>query len=192
MVGKKANGSEGISWVVYLFIVLLVIILVIVGVFRFGLVEKVKGWIPGFDDNPDPDFDLPADVVLELDNPEDVVYHIYGRKAGTVFYRCYEDSGWYWAGEDRKFYSSGDFMAMNNAGLTGKNFQFILDIDRKSCEEGLKMLVDRVRANDEGNWVRDVDLRVYINGKVELDYDSDDKALTDVRVVIKQINNIMK
>ena len=190
MIGKKAE-KMGIGKIVSLIILLVVIIIVIMGMIQFGLIDRVKDWIPGFGDNPDDDFDLPADVVLELDNPDDVSFYIYGRKSGTVFYRCYDSGGWYWAGEDRKFYSSGDFMAMNNAGLSGKNFQFILDIDRKSCEEGLEKIAERVRANDEGNWIRDVDLRVYISGKVELTYGADDKALTDTRVVIKQINNKM-
>jgi len=72
-----------------------------------------------------------------------------GTTASNVFYTYYS-SEWQWS-----FREDGDWRSVNDIddSLTDKDKEFMKQLQNSNCDEGLKLMIQRVIGKDEGSWI---------------------------------------
>ena len=183
------------GWLVNLIIIVIVIIVAGGGMFLF---LKYEAWkiLPGFgDENKSVDDIVVEEGVVEFDEPWKARYLIKGRDAQKIYYNCNEVEGWKWYYEKiEKWWKVSSTESVYFKELSIKNQKFIESLQGLDCEEGLGVLVDRIKENDEGrNWgfKSQVGLKIFVNNE-NVFYASGNEIFEDIRFLIKKINRIGK
>ncbi|MEN9625853.1 MAG: hypothetical protein RL557_181 [archaeon] len=111
----------------------------------------------------------------------------------------YESKNNFWASQPllRSLFGLSEY---SNKQLDAKNQNFLKTLLGKSPEEGLKLITDRVRANEEGYYEvlgKDVKksnagLDITINKKVTKSYDHDNPLMGDVNDFIIKLNQLSR
>ncbi len=112
---------------------------------------------------------------------------------------AYESQGNFWATQPllRNVFGLEEYTVLK---LDKKNQDFLKTLIGKSPEEGLKLILDRVRRNEEGYYEvfgKDVKkanagLDIEINGKVKKSYNHDDPFMGDVNDFILKLNQLSR
>ena len=182
MISKKAQRI-GMENLVYGIIVLLILGVVLFGLFYFDVHEKIidllsvgnDGEGEGFEDLEDI-----GDFEIKLESPERVTFWV--KDGEGLFYACQNSVGWkYYNPEVEKWWNvdATSHYSFNDLKKVAKDF--IISLDGLNCEEGLIVLVRRVRDERIG-------LNVYVDGDVVERYKYNNGDLEDYRFLIKKIN----
>jgi|SRR3989344_2311036 len=149
-----------------------------------------------------------------LENPELIVYYIDGREA-NIYLRYDKQSyinpvgeetviGWSWSKDNEKWFSAekryvsyqtsgGAIRNIENKYLNEKNKKFLEKLEGQSPEKGLKLIVERVLINNEGNRFFNVKLKVFIgNWKEEYNAKEDARFLSDIDGAIDKFNQVSR
>ncbi len=199
-----------------LIIIAFVLVLAVFSIIKINASGLLKDLLPDFEKK---DRVVSWNEEFFLEHPELMIYYIEGRDA-SIYLSYSNDAiiegttqkgvvGWSWwsveKGEwwakDAKGWLSVSTQHASFKKLSSKNQDFISNLAGKSPEEGLKLIVERVLKDEEGNYIYDTLLRVYfgekINGRWEAErkYESDNGknfVLKDLDGLIDNFNQISR
>lgn len=201
-----------ISTIITIIIIVFVLVIAIFGILKLKSSDLLKELLPDFTKK---DLKVKYNQEFKLERPDLIVYYVSGWDARLYFRYVIREShrdgkkvevaGWEWK-KDKLFAKEDNFISANldkdvffedfSDKNRDKNKKFIVELSKKSPEDGLKLIVDRVVKNDEGNFAQNVYLTVYfqINGKnvAEREYSAKDKKLLDLDGLIDTFNQISR
>ncbi len=198
-----------VSTIVALIILVFVLIIAIFGITKLNSSGLLKELFPDFNKN---DLKVKYNQEFKLEHPDLIVYYVSGDDAKLYFRYFIRESyregkkvdvtGWEWKKAKKLFGNEDNFVSANLYDsiyfkeLSNKNQNFIKELSRKSPEDGLKLIVERIIKNEEGNELLPVYLNVYfkINKKneIEREYSAKDKRLLDLDGLIDTFNQISR
>ena len=171
-----------INTIITMIIIILVLVIAVFGIMYLNGAKTIKEFFPDFNKK---NLTTSYNEEFFLENPSYVYFEIVGDDA-NIFFRYFieklaEKSSWTWY-KDFSSFSLNPFnwfrkepksflnvIVTNTAvfkGLDKKNKDFVILLQNKSVEQGLREIVNRVLKNEEGNEIQEVKLNVYV-GQIE-------------------------
>jgi len=179
----KKGAEKGIGKLIKAVMVIIVVLVVLFALGYLGV--KYFGWAEG----------LPSFLKLDSSGDEqfgekDIIFRFEDGLAmvSNLAYNYVEEDGWYWFAEG-DWLSVGRIMTKEGNEPTEANKEFIRNLQTKTYEEGVKLLLARTVRNNEGGLIYSTKLVVYI-GSTSKEYKHDDELLKRPDDFIKKINEL--
>ena len=182
-------------------IILILFVLIFIGFFIYLFYsEKPFDIFPSFTKT---DKKVNWNEAYFLEYPGEIIYKIEGREANiflrynTNLVQDYDEIdnliGWVFSIDNGDYYrvENVQYVDYTSIGLTSKNREFLKLLINQGPEQGLKIIAERVRTNDEGTYWLDANLHVMIGSEPE-DFKAGDKRLQDLDGVIDKLNQISR
>ncbi len=200
------------------------IVVIVFGFTATDVLGAIRDFFPSFDKgdivvnwNEKNFIEYPEEILFFLDDCNPEIYFMYDPK---VYLDGGKPRGWVWRAKEVEregeglwgavsrwagYYTEKEiFISVSNEehpnfkkleGINEKNKEFIRDLNGKTPEEGLKVIVTRILENKEDSWVWNAKLNVVI-GDVNLVYNptvaEDIRVLSDLDWLIDRLNQVSR